>query len=108
MSENTRENALKGNTPTKAQIAAAKIQSTKYMRIEFGYSLRLVLPYKDGLIVMAGLENAEHFSYLSEDTSVNVIKPLAYTEAPKASCITEEDYIDLKMSQLFKASVTCQ
>jgi hypothetical protein len=91
--------------PTKAQIANAKKQTKSYMKIEFGYGLKLVLPHADGIVIMKALEHAEEYDYVSEGAGHYVIRPLSLSDGPAFKLLTEQQYIDLKMSHLFKVKI---
>ena len=90
--------------PTKAQIAEALKKPTNYIKVEFGYGLKVVLPYADGIALMECLKNAEHYDYIS-DLSAFCIRPFKAAESPTSAVMSESDYIDKKMTALFNMKI---
>ena len=103
-----RENALLPDKPSKQDIANARKTSPKYMKIEFGYGLKLIVPHKEGIIIMAAVKDAEEYDFQSPrdgKDSYYVIKPLKHSNAPIAVTMNEEEYLEYKMSHLFKGEI---
>lgn len=90
--------------PTKAQIATALKVPTNYMKVEFGYGLKLVLPYQDGVTLIECLKHAEHYDYIS-DISSHCIRPFRNTDSPACAVMSQQDYIDKKMTALFNMKI---
>ena len=44
------------------KLAAKKIKKEQYMLFNFGYELKMVVPYAQGVIMIAAMENAEQLT----------------------------------------------
>lgn len=67
-----------------------------WIRVDISYSLKLILPYKEGMALLAALEQAEE---LENEYSKPAIKPVSY-DSFTVKPISHEDYCLYKMASL--------
>lgn len=88
------------------QKALKTVQTKKakdsYMVIEFGYSNKVILPHKEGIILLTSLNTAEHFE--EAYSGVSRIEPFD-REKLKASIMSAEEYQQYKIAMLLNVPV---
>jgi len=89
--------------PTKAQIAEAKKLKPTYGVINLSYSLQVVLPHDDALKLFDALKNAEQIDSTEYDN--HVIRPLSLDTNFSLKPMSEQEYLDKKMSALFGVKI---
>ena len=72
-----------------------------YLSINFGYSLSIILPYKDGLALLDKLSNAEKIEDYSSGTP---IRPLTKDDV-RVTIISQTDYRKRKMAALLNVTL---
>jgi hypothetical protein len=89
--------------PTKKELETAKAACLKktdtYVKLEFNYN-RVVVPHGDALKILDALKNAEQYDY-SNDAGLQVITPINHSSHPVMSVMSQQEYLDLKMTNLF-------
>ena len=83
---------LRAKPPAKAAVLKKK---SNYAKIKFGYSRTYVLPYEDGMALMASMRNAE--KYDTSNYENHTIAPIDKDDSPEMEIISEKTYLDLKM-----------
>lgn len=88
----------------KQALAQVKKQEkpTKYMVVRLDFSTDLVLPYQDGMTLLAALENAEvlHDSFGDKPKIVNLDK-----NSLNITFMSQDKYRNFKISQLLNVSI---
>ena len=93
---------MKLNDEQKAALALTKKGATEsYMQINFGYDAKIVLPYKDGVAIMAAMEKAEHLNDSYGDRGG--IGPISNGKIILTT-IGRDTYEKLKMQYILKVS----
>jgi hypothetical protein len=85
--------------------AVKKVKAVKpgenYLLIEFAYSGRFVFPYKDGLTVLAAMENAEKIT--EEYSAPKRIKPILRDDF-NSRILSHQEYLHYKIAALYNIS----
>lgn len=73
-----------------------------YLLLDFGYSSKLIVPYKKGLEIVAALDHAEVFNRTYSEP--DVISPLE-EDTLKTTVISHSNYVLIKMANLLNITV---
>lgn len=71
-----------------------------YLIVTIGYNTELVLPYKDGISVMAALVNAEQFSGYGQEKKIGRLERDSF----KATVLSYQDYEQYKIAVILGIS----
>jgi hypothetical protein len=85
-----------------AKKLATEKQRDNYMVLEFAYDTKILVPYKDGLSILAGLASAEK---LNERYSNPVSLEEIPREAVNTRMVSYTEYQRLKMAELMGLTV---
>lgn len=85
------------------KLVEADKKVDNYLSINFGYSLTVVLPYKNGLALLDNLNSAEK---LADSYSTNIpITPLSKDDV-RVTILSQAEYRQRKMASLLGVAVT--
>ena len=91
-------NTAEVNQINKTSRASLLKTNTNYITIEFGYSLKVVLPHKEASQIIALLDSAKLVS--SKDYSNPKITPLKASDNFKIELLSQPDYLRYKLAHL--------
>jgi len=88
---------------TEAELLKKK---PNYCSIRFDYGKTYILPYNEGIKILEAFQYAEYLN--TEEYNNHTISGLPKDVSPEFTAISQQVYLDLKLSALLKVNVTTE